>query len=153
MANTYTQFHIHAIFGAQNRMSLIASQWQSELYKYISGIISNKNHKVLAINGTGDHIHVLFGMQPVQTLSELMQEIKSHSSKWINEKKLVKGRFSWQEGFGAFSYGKGQLPDVIKYIDEQEAHHEQRSFSQEYRAFLVKFGVDFKEVYLFHDVE
>jgi REP element-mobilizing transposase RayT len=133
MANTYTQIHIHAIFGVQNRISLINKSWKQELYKYITGIIQNNNHKLLSINGMHDHVHVLFGMRPVQSLSDLMQDIKGSSSKWINDKKLVKGKFSWQEGYGAFSYSKSQLPQVIKYIEQQEKHHKKRTFTEEYR--------------------
>ncbi|HEU5289366.1 MAG TPA: IS200/IS605 family transposase [Cyclobacteriaceae bacterium] len=95
MANTYTQKHIHAVFSVQNRESLIANEWKTELYKYITGIIQNQQHKLLAINGMPDHVHILFGMRPNQSLSELMQDIKGSSSKWINEKRFVKGKFSW----------------------------------------------------------
>src|SRR5690349_4500581 len=106
MPNTYTQIHIHAVFTVQNRESLIAKEWKIELYKYITGIIQNHNHKVIAINGMSDHIHILFGMRPNQSLSDLMQDVKASSSKWINEKRFVRGKFSWQEGYGAFSYSK-----------------------------------------------
>jgi len=102
MANTYTQIHIHAIFAVQNRVSLIKEHWQEELYKYISGIITNNGHKLLQIGGMPDHIHVLFGIQPVKSLSDLMQRIKGDSSHWINESRLVLGKFSWQDGYGAF---------------------------------------------------
>lgn len=108
MPNTYTQIHIHAIFTVQNRTSVIHESWRNELDKYITGILNNNKHKPISINGMPDHIHVLFGMRPNQSLSDLMQDIKSCSSKWINEKGFVKGRFSWQEGYGAFSYGKSQ---------------------------------------------
>src|SRR5699024_5842704 len=123
MANTYTQIHIHAVFAVRNRLSLINESWEEELYKYITGIIQNQGHKLLAINGMPDHLHILFGMRPVQSLSELMQDIKGDSSKWINNKRLVKGRFSWQAGYGAFSYAKSQLPNVIRYIENQKKHH------------------------------
>ena len=103
MANTYTQIHIHAVFSVQNRSCIIQRRWKEELYKYITGIIKNNKHKPLVINGMPDHIHVLFGLRPAQSISDLLQDIKGGSSKWINERKLVKGRFSWQEGYGAFS--------------------------------------------------
>lgn len=153
MANTYTQIHIHAIFGVQNRISRINKSWKQELYKYITGIIQNNSHKLLVINGMPDHVHVLFGMRPVQSLSDLMQDIKGSSSKWINDKKLVKGKFSWQEGYGAFSYSKSQLPQVIKYIEQQEKHHKKRTFTEEYREFLKRFEIGFNENYIFHEVE
>ncbi len=102
MANTYTQIHIHSIFAVQNRQSLIQSSWEIELYKYITGIVQNNGHKLLQINGMPDHVHLLIGMRPVQSLSVLMQQVKQDSSKWINEKRFAAGRFSWQEGFGGF---------------------------------------------------
>ena len=109
MANTYTQIHIQAIFAVQDRSCLISQLWENELYMYITGIIQNNNHKVLAINGMPDHIHILFGMHPTQSLSNLMQDIKGYSSKWINQKGFIGSRFSWQEGYGAFSYSKSQI--------------------------------------------
>ena len=117
MANTFTQIHIHAVFAVQNRTSLISNTWEERLYQYITGIIQNNNHKLLVINGMPDHIHILFGMRPTQSLSGLMQDIKGASSHWINENKFVTGRFSWQEGFGAFSYSKSQLSTVANYIE------------------------------------
>lgn len=113
MANTYTQIHIHAVFVVQNRECVINKTWEAELYKYISGIIKENGHKMIIINGMQDHIHVLFGMRPVQSLSDLIQDVKGSSSKWINEKKFTNARFSWQQGFGAFSYAKSDLPKVI----------------------------------------
>ena len=116
MANTYTQIHLHLIFAVRFRASIIRSSWKDELYKYITGIIKNNHHKLICINGMPDHIHILIGMRPVQSLSELMQDIKSCSSKWINQKRLVKGRFEWQEGFGAFSYSKSGIRNVIELL-------------------------------------
>lgn len=153
MANTYTQIHIHAIFGVQNRLSLIKDEWKDELYKYITGIIKENSHRPLIINGTEDHVHLLCGFRPSQSLSKLMQDIKGSSSKWINQKKLVHGHFSWQEGYGAFSYSKSQLTGVIKYIENQQQHHQKQSFKEEYRKILEKFEVDFKERYIFTDIE
>ena len=153
MANTYTQIHIHAIFAVQNRISLIQPIWKDELYKYITGIVQNNNHKMLIINGMPDHIHLLFGLRPAQSLSDLMQDVKANSSKWINEKGFIRGKFQWQEGFGAFSYGKSQLKNVIKYIENQEEHHRKRTFLEEYRAFLDNFEVEFDEKYIFKPIE
>ena len=133
MANTFTQIHIHAVFAVQNRQSLIKALWKDEMYKYITGIINNQGHKLLIINGMPDHLHLLFDMRPIQSLSDLMQDIKGSSSAWINKKKLIKTKFSWQEGYGAFSYSKSQLPQVIHYIDKQEEHHKKRTFIEEYK--------------------
>lgn len=152
MANTYTQIQIQVVFAVQNRECIILDAWKEELYKYISGIIQNHNHKVLAINGMPDHLHILFGMRPTQSLSDLMQNVKGDSSKWINQKKFIKGKFSWQEGYGAFSYGKSQINRVIDYINNQEEHHRKRSFLEEYKDFLEKFGVDFDQRFIFQEV-
>jgi len=141
MANTYTQIHIQAVFTLQNRECIIANQWKDELYKYITGIIQNYNHKLLAINGMPDHIHILFGMRPVQSISELMQQVKEDSSKWINKRNFIRSKFSWQEGYGAFSYSKSQIPQVIQYIEKQEEHHKKRTFIEEYKEFLEAFGI------------
>jgi putative transposase len=152
MANTYTQIHIQAVFAVRNRESLIMNSWKDELYKYMTGIIQNHEHKVLTINGMPDHIHIFFGMRPVQSLSDLMQDIKGDSSLWINKKGFVKSRFSWQQGFGAFSYSMSHLNNVIKYINNQEIHHRKKSFIEEYQDFLEKFKVDFDERYIFKPV-
>jgi putative transposase len=153
LANTYIQIHIQAVFAVQNRESLIQNEFKNELYKYITGIIINNKHKLLIINGMPDHIHILFGMRPVQSLSELMQDIKGSSSKWINDNNLTKTKFSWQEGYGAFSYSKSQLPKVIKYIENQEEHHKKRSFLEEYKEFLTAFEIDYDERYIFKKIE
>lgn len=150
--NTYTQIHIQIVFAVKFRNSQIHSEWKDELYKYISGIIQSKNHKLLAINGMPDHIHILFGMRPTQALSDLVQEIKSNSSKWINEKKFLSTRFEWQDSFGAFSYGKSQVDVVIKYINNQEKHHSKKSFIEEYREFLELFGVEYEEKFIFKEL-
>jgi REP element-mobilizing transposase RayT len=149
MANTYTQIHIQAVFTVQNRECLISETWKDELYKYISGIIKNNHHKLLSINGMSDHIHILFGFRPTQSLSSLLQDVKGSSSKWINEREFVKGKFSWQEGFGAFSYSKREISKIADYIDNQKIHHSRKTFSEEYIELLKDFGVDYDDRYLF----
>ncbi len=153
MANTYTQIHIQAVFAVQNRASLISPTWKDELYRYITGIIQNHGHKLLQINGMPDHVHILFGMRPTQSLSELMQQVKQDSSRWINQKGFVRGRFSWQEGYGAFSYSKGDVPRVVDYIKNQEEHHRHQSFQQEYLEVLREFEVQHDEQYVFKPIE
>jgi REP element-mobilizing transposase RayT len=153
MANTYTQIHIHSIFAVQNRQSLIRPAWEIELYKYITGIVQFQGHKLLQINGMPDHVHLLIGMRPVQSLSELIQQIKQDSSKWINSNRLADGRFSWQEGFGAFSHPKSQVNKVIAYIQNQKEHHKKKSFREEYLEFLEKWEVDYDERYIFKPIE
>ncbi len=152
MANTYTQIHIQTVFAVSNRQSLISSKWENELFKYITGIIQNYGHKVLQINGTTDHIHIVFGMRPNQSLSELMKNVKQDSSAWINKKGYINGRFSWQAGFGAFSYSKSELPRVIEYVRNQKQHHKKESFIDEYLRFLKEFEIDFDERYILKSV-
>ncbi len=152
MANTYTQIHIQIVFSVQNRKNLIHKTWKDELYKYITGIIQNNGHKVLQINGTSDHIHIFIGMRPKQSLSDLVKDIKGRSSKWINSRGFLPNRFSWQEGFGGFSYAKSQVPTIIRYIQNQEIHHKKRSFTEEYLDLLKEFGVDYKSQYIFKPV-
>ncbi len=153
MANTYTQIYIHTVFSPLNRESLILAEWENELQKYITGIVQSKGHKMIAINGMPDHIHIFFGMKPNQSLSSLVQDIKSNSSKWINEKGFVKGKFSWQEGFGGFSYGHSQIDKVAKYVMNQKEHHKKKSFRSEYLSLLEKFEIDFKNKYVFDFLE
>ena len=153
MANTYHQIHIQGIFAVKKRTGLIQKEWKNELYKYITGVIQAHDHKLLAINGMPDHVHVFFGMRPTQSLSDLIQDAKGGSSKWINEKKFIKEKFEWQEGFGAFSYSKSQASRVIAYIQNQKVHHRKLTFLDEYRQFLKKFEVDYDERYLFKEPE
>ena len=153
MANTYTQIHIQAVFAVKYRIGIIQKNWKDELFKYITGIIRENDHRLLAINGMPDHVHVFFGMRPAQSLSDLLQVIKANSSKWINERGFVKGRFEWQQGFGAFSYSKSQISDVISYIQNQETHHQKRTFLDEYRNLLEEFDVEYDSRYIFKELE
>lgn len=152
MANTYTQIHIQSVFTVKDRECLIDASWRDELYKYISGIIIRNNLKLLAINGMPDHIHILYGLRPSQSISDLMQDIKGSSSKWINYRKFIRNKFSWQEGYGGFSYSKSDIPAVIQYILEQSIHHKRKSFTEEYYDFLREFEVDFDERFVFKPV-
>jgi REP element-mobilizing transposase RayT len=152
MANTYSQIHIQVVFAVQNRESLIGSKWKNELYQYLVGIIQNHHHKVIAINGMPDHVHILIGLRPSQSISDLMQKVKGDSSKWINRKGFVLGKFSWQEGYGVFSYGKSQIDDVIEYIKRQEIHHQRKTFKEEYLQFLEKFALDYDERFVFKEI-
>ena len=149
MADTYTQIYIQVVFSVQNRKALIKKEWEEELYKYISGIIHKKGQKMIAINGTFNHVHFLVGMKPSCCLSDLVREVKKASAKFIKEKNLSRFQFKWQEGFGAFSYGHSQLKDVIQYIEKQKEHHRTKTFKEEYLAFLKAFHIDYKDQYLF----
>ncbi|MBM2816765.1 MAG: transposase [Ignavibacteria bacterium] len=148
MANTFTQIYLHVIFSVKLREHLIGNDWKDELYKYINGIIQNKNQKLLIINGMPDHLHLLIGLKPDKALSDLVRDIKNNSTNLINEKRFVQGKFSWQEGFGAFSYSHSQLDTVINYIKNQELHHKKKSFREEYIELLNKFKIEFNEKYL-----
>jgi putative transposase len=152
MSNTYTQIHIHFVFAVKYRLGLINVEWKEELNKYITEIIQSNKHKLLAINGMPDHIHILIGMRPSQSISDLMKDVKQSSSLWINENKLTSIKFEWQEGYGAFSYSKSQIDNVIKYINNQEEHHKKKTFIEEYLEMLTKFEVEYDEKYIFKDL-
>jgi REP element-mobilizing transposase RayT len=141
------------VFAVQNRISLIQPAWKEELYKYITGIVQYRNHKLIAINGMPDHVHVFVGYKPQQLIPELLQDIKGSSSFWINERHLVKGKFKWQEGYGAFSYSHAQIDRVVKYIMNQEQHHNKRTFAEEYVELLKKFKINYDEKYLLADIQ
>lgn len=153
MANTYCQIYVHFVFAVQNRMGLIKQAWKDDLYKYITGIISNKGHKLMAIGGVSDHIHILVSMSPTQSISDLMADVKRSSSLWINERKLVPGKFSWQSGYGAFTSAKSQISNVANYIDNQEEHHKVKKFREEYEELLKDFGIEYDERYIFHEIQ
>ena len=145
MANTYNQIYIHLVFAVKYRDAVIDKSWRQELYQYIIGVIANRGHKVYAIGGMSDHIHIL--------ISELVLEVKRASSLWIKEKQFVRCQFAWQEGFGAFSYGKSQVDNVAKYIQNQENHHAKHTFRDEYVSFLKLFGIEYDEKYVFREME
>jgi putative transposase len=152
MANTYTQIHVQFVFVVKYRKGLIQASFKEELYRYISGIIKAHNHKLLAINGMPDHLHVFIGMRPTQSISDLMQDIKGSSSKWINEKKFLPIKFEWQSGYGAFSYSKSHVERVIRYVQNQENHHKGQTFREEYVQFLNAFEIDYDENYIFKEL-
>jgi REP element-mobilizing transposase RayT len=137
------------VFAVSGRRSLITQNFKEELHKYITGIVRKKDQKLISINGMPDHLHILIGLRPAMALADLVRDIKSDSSDWINRKKLVRGKFAWQEGYGAFSYGHSQLDMIIRYIQNQEKHHRRRSFKNEYLTLLRKFQIEFKEEYVF----
>lgn len=153
MANTYAQIYLQFVFAVQNRASLIRSEWQEELYKYITGIVRNQKHKLIAINGVPNHVHLFVGYKPHQLLSELLQDIKGSSSTWINDNRLVKGKFSWQEGYGAFSYSHSHIDRVCKYIMNQEQHHQKRTFRDEYFELLKKYEILYDERFILKDID
>ena len=147
--STYSQIYIQIIFAVKDRDSLIHSEWEEQLYKYITGIVQNKEQKMLAINGVANHIHFLIGMRPSCCLSDLVREIKKSTNVFINDNNLTKFNFGWQTGFGAFSYSHSQLDNVIAYIMNQEEHHKKKTFKEEYIEFLDRFNITYDDKYLF----
>ena len=149
MAGTYSQMHIHIVFAVKSRENLLLKPWRDEIFKYISGIISDKKQKNLIVNGVEDHVHLFIGLKPSCCLADLIRDVKSSTTNFINEKRLVKGRFSWQEGYGAFTYSRSQLDQVYQYILNQENHHLKSSFKEEYLGLLRKFEIEYDDKYLF----
>ncbi|HZY39103.1 MAG TPA: IS200/IS605 family transposase [Mucilaginibacter sp.] len=149
MANTYTQIHIQCVMAVKYRQSLIHPDWKDELQKYITGIVQNHGHKMLAINNKPDHLHLFFGFRPTQSLSDLMQIVKGESSEWINLQSFTPTTFRWQEGYGAFSYSRSHVKQVIRYVINQEEHHRKKTFLDEYQRMLDQFEVDYDERYIF----
>lgn len=149
MANTYSQIYIHIVFTPAHRHCLIPKLHKEELHKYITGIVQNKGHKLLAINAMPDHIHMFVGLKPTASVSHLVRDIKNNSSGFINDQQWIRGKFNWQEGYGAFSYGHSQIDTVVKYIQHQEEHHKKQSFQEEYLALLQKFDVAYDKKYVF----
>lgn len=151
MADTYTQLYFHIVFAVKGRENHIHKEWKDDLYKYITGIVSKKEQKLMIINGVENHIHILLGTKPTCNLSDLIRDIKANSSKWINEKRLVGKKFQWQNGFGAFTVSQSGIKNVINYIKNQEEHHKKKSFKDEYIEFLDAYEIDFKNEYIFDD--
>ncbi len=153
MANTYSQIYIQIVFTVNGRQNLISKQHREELHKYITGIVTKRNQKLLSVFAMPDHIHLFVGMKPNISVSDLTRDIKAGSSKFISDNNWVKGKFSWQEGFGAFSYSKSHIDNVINYILNQEQHHKKKTFKEEYLDFLKKFEIDYNEKYLFEWID
>ncbi len=149
MPGTFSQIYIQVVFAVKGRANLIHPNWKEELHKYIAGIIKGKNQKPIIVNGMPDHIHVFIGLKPSMAISDLVRDIKNNSTNFINDNKFVGGKFSWQEGYGAFSYSHSHIENVYNYILTQEKHHKRKTFREEYFEFLQRFDVDYNEKYLF----
>lgn len=149
MANTFSQVNIHAVFTVQGRENILNKELRERLFEYISGSIKGMGLFPLAVNGYSDHVHVFFELPTTISISKVLQEIKSNSSKWINEQRLLPGKFSWQKGFGAFSYSRSQRNKVIHYIINQESHHAKTNFRDEYLNLLKNNQIEFNNNYLF----
>lgn len=153
MAGTFSQVYIQIVFAVKGRQNLIDRQWKEELNKYIAGIIRCKEQKPIIVNGMPDHIHVFVGLRPAMAISDLVRDIKNNSTNFINERRFLRGKFCWQEGYGAFSYGQSQIERVYNYILNQEQHHKKKKFKEEYIALLKKFEISYDDKYLFKWIE
>ncbi len=153
MPNTYTQIFIQIVFTVKGKHSLIPSKYKNMVEKYITGIISRRNSKLLAINCIHDHIHILIGLSPSNSISNLVRDIKAGSSQYISQQIPLMQKFSWQEGYGAFSYAKRDVPTIIEYILNQEKHHKIRTFREEFIDFLKKFNIEYNPKYLFDRID
>ena len=153
MPGTFSQIYIQVVFAVKGRANLISQTWKDELHKYIAGIIKGKNQKPIIVNGMPDHIHAFIGLKPSIAISDLVRDIKNNSTNFINDNKFIKGRFSWQEGYGVFSYSHSQIDNVYNYILSQEKHHARKSFREEYFEILKKHEIDYSEKYLFDWIE
>jgi REP element-mobilizing transposase RayT len=149
MAGTFSQIYIQIVFAVNGRTNLLQKPWREEVFKYMAGIINGKNQKPIIVNGVANHVHLFVGLKPSMSVSDLVRDIKNNSSNFINDQKFVRGKFSWQEGFGSFSYSHSQIEQVYQYILNQEEHHRKKTFKEEYLDFLKKFEVDYDEKYLF----
>lgn len=153
MANTFSQIYLQFVFAVKNRESLIHRQNKEELHKYMTALVQNRRAKMLAVNCMPDHTHIFVGFKPTILISDFVKEIKVESNEFINHKNWIRGRFNWQEGYGVFSYAHSNIDAVIKYVLNQESHHQKKTFKQEYLELLEKFEVPFKEEYLFDFIE
>lgn len=149
MAGTFSQIYIQYVFAVKGRENLLHQPWREDVFKYMSGIIKGKNQKPIIVNGVSDHVHVFVGLKPTMGIADLVRDIKNNSSNFINEQKFLRGKFSWQEGYGVFSYAHSEIGNVYKYIANQEEHHKRRTFKEEYLDFLQKFEIEYNEKYLF----
>ena len=153
MANTYSQLYIYVVFAVEGRQNLIAPAHNDELQKYLTGIVSGQKQKLIAVNNMPDHVHILIGLKPQMALADLVGDIKTGSSAFIKRQGWVKGRFNWQEGYGAFSYSRSQLDAVIRYIQNQQKHHARKTFRQEYVELLKRFEIDYDDKFLFKPID
>ena len=149
MAGTFSQIYIQAVFAVNGRNNLLLKPWRDEVFKYMAGIIKEKNQKSIIVNGVENHVHLFIGLKPSMALSNLIRDVKNNTSNFINEKQFVYGKFSWQEGYGSFSYSHSQIEKVYQYILNQEEHHHKKTFREEYLEFLFKYKIDYDEKYLF----
>ena len=153
MPGTFSQIYIQAVFAIKGRQNFLLPEWRTQVFKYMSGIIKKKEQKPIIVNGVADHVHLFFGLRPVMAISDLMRDVKNNSTNFINDQKWLKQKFSWQEGYGVFSYSHSHIDWVYHYVENQEEHHRKKTFREEYLGFLRKFEIPFDEKYLFEFYE
>ena len=151
MANTYHQIYLQTVFAVKYRKAMIDKTWSNKLFAVIGNLINEADCKTIIVNGVSDHVHCLFGLRPAVSVAELMKTVKAKSSKYINDHQLTPERFEWQTGYGVFSYGQSQIDNVVKYIQNQEAHHQKQTYRDEYLKFLKDFNVKYDEQYIFKE--
>jgi len=151
-SGTYSQLYIQTVFAVKYRAFLVKPEWRERLHQYITGIIQERGNKLLSIYAMPDHIHIFFGLRPSQCIADLMRDVKAFSSKWINDQRFLTTRFEWQNGYGAFSYSRQQISQLITYIEGQELHHWKISFRDEFRQVLKEFDIAYDEKYIFHEL-
>lgn len=146
---TFTQLYVQLVFAVQNRDAVLHDKIRSRVFQYMSGTLTDMKHKSIIVNGVSDHVHILIGMNPSISISDTVRDVKRSSSLFISRENLCRGKFSWQEGYGGFTYSRSQLDNVYQYILHQEAHHKKKTFREEYLGFLKKFEIDYDERFLF----
>jgi putative transposase len=153
MSGTFSQVYIQVVFAVKGRQNLLQKPWRDEVFKYMAGIIKGKSQKSIIVNGVEDHVHLFIGLKPSMSISDLIRDVKNNTTNFINDEKFIQGKFSWQEGYGAFSYSHSQIDSVYQYILNQEEHHHKKTFKEEYLEFLKKFEIEYDEKYLFEWIE
>ena len=151
MANTYGQAYIHTIFAVKYRAALLMPEWRQEIFAYMAAVVDEMGQKSMIINGVEDHVHMLWGMKPTICIADTMEKVKTNASRVINLSERLNSRFEWQTGYGYFTHSKSQVKRVTKYIEEQEAHHQQQKFADEYTNLLKKWGIAYDSRYVFDE--
>jgi putative transposase len=146
---TFTQMYVQLVFAVKNRDAVLTKVIRKRIFEYISGISTNLKHKSIIVNETSNHVHILIGLNPSISVSDTVHDIKRSSSLFINNEKLCPRRFSWQEGYGGFTYSRSQIDEVYNYIENQESHHKKRTFREEYIDILIKNEIEFDQQFLF----
>ena len=150
MGSTFFSLHYHIVFSTKERVPFIKAEWRPRVHSYLGGIIRGMNGVAEIVDGVADHVHLLASLRPVHCIADVMRDMKKDSSTWVKEN--FDQRFSWQEGYGAFSYSKLQLPQLARYIENQEQHHKKINFMDEYREILQHFEIEFDERFLFKPI-